>query len=210
MALQGQVAHRKKRIYACISGLLLFSTVMGVHVLFLHPAHAQPSEGNVLVAQAVLAYEAKRYDEALNLLTRARTHDPHNARGLYYLGLTQLALQHPDDAIEPLEAARQLQPSDVNVKYQLGVAYLAANRYDEASPLFEQVYQQEPNLDNLGYYVGLTRYRRKEYKPAVEAFDRGNVTDPNLQRLTTFYRGLALGRIGNDTGSYGRLPGPTT
>jgi tetratricopeptide (TPR) repeat protein len=196
MALQGQVAHQKKRINACISGLLLFITVMGVHVLFLHPALAQPSEGNVLVAQAVLAYEAKRYDEALNLLTRARTHDPHNARGLYYLGLTQLALQHPDDAIEPLEAARQLQPTDVNVQYQLGVAYLAANRYDEASPLFEQAYQQQPNMDNLGYYVGLTRYRRKEYKPAVEAFDRGTVTDPNLQRLATFYRGLALGVSG--------------
>jgi len=170
--------------------------LIGMQVYFPGSAQAQPSEGNVLVAQAVLAYESKRYDEALNLLTRARTHDPHNARGLYYLGLTQLALQHPDDAIEPLEAARQLHPTDVNVQYQLGVAYLTANRYDEASPLFEQAYQQDPGMDNLGYYVGLTRYRKKEYKPAVEAFDRGNVTDPNLQRLATFYRGLALGVSG--------------
>jgi hypothetical protein len=30
----------------------------------------------------------------------------------------------------------------------------------------------------------------------VEAFDRGNVTDPSLQRLSTFYRGLALGVTG--------------
>lgn len=196
MAFQGQGTRQTKKINTCISATLLFVMLIGMQVYFPGSAQAQPSEGNVLVAQAVLAYESKRYDEALNLLTRARTHDPHNARGLYYLGLTQLALQHPDDAIEPLEAARQLHPTDVNVQYQLGVAYLTANRYDEASPLFEQAYQQDPGMDNLGYYVGLTRYRKKEYKPAIEAFDRGNVTDPNLQRLATFYRGLALGVSG--------------
>lgn len=157
---------------------------------------AQPSEADVLVAQAVLAYEAKRYDEALDLLTRARTFDPQNVRGLYYIGLTELALQHPDKAIEPLESVRRLQPNDPNVQYQLGVAYFSASRYDEAAPLFESLYAQQPNIENLGYYVGLTRYRKKDYKSAVEAFDRGNVTDPSLQRLSTFYRGLALGVTG--------------
>jgi Tfp pilus assembly protein PilF len=165
-------------------------------VLVVDPVFAQPSEADVLVAQGVLAYEAKRYDEAVDLLTRARTFDPQNARGLYYLGLTELALQHPEKAIDPLESARQLQPNDPNVQYQLGVAYFAAGRYEEASPLFEALYAQQPNMENLGYYVGLTRYRKKDYKPAVEAFDRGNVSDPNLQRLAAFYRGLALGVTG--------------
>jgi Tfp pilus assembly protein PilF len=150
----------------------------------------------VLVAQAVLAYEDKRYEEALDLLTRARTYDAQNTRGLYYLGLTQLALQHPEEAIEPLEAAHRLQPGNSTIQFQLAVAYLSANRYDEAAPLFEQVYQQQPSMENLGYYVGLIRYRQKAYKPAVEAFDKANVTDPTLLRLTTFYRGLALGVSG--------------
>lgn len=191
-----QEDRRPNRVNTCICGLFIVLWVGGIHVLFLASAFAQQSDANVLVAQAVLAYEDKRYEEALDLLTRARTYDAHNTRGLYYLGLTQLALQHPEEAIEPLEAAHQLQPSDSNIQFQLAVAYFSANRYDEAGPLFEQVYQQQPNMENLGYYVGLIRYRQKAYKPAVEAFDQANVTDPTLQRLTTFYRGLALGVSG--------------
>lgn len=54
MALQGQGTHQKKRINACISGLLLIILVMGIHVLFFDPAFAQPSEGNVLVNRLYL------------------------------------------------------------------------------------------------------------------------------------------------------------
>ena len=161
-------------------------------------AAAEPlqAESDVLIAQGVVAYDEHRYEEALRLLSQAKERNPRDSRGLYYLGLTQLALKHPSEAIAALEAAKQLQPADATITYQLGVAYFTAGRYDEATPLLEQAYQANPSSENLGYYVGLSRYRQKNYKQAVEAFNATKTSDPNVQQLTRFYRGLALGVLG--------------
>ncbi len=157
---------------------------------------AKQGEADVLVAQAVLAYDNQQYQKALDLLKQAEELDPHDPRGLYYLGLTHQALKQPNQAIPPLEAVRQLRPNDEDVAYQLGVAYFSAGKYDEATPVLEEVYQKNPDTENLGYYVGLNRYRQKEYTQAVEAFDSSKTSDPNIQQLTSFYRGLALGVLG--------------
>ena len=157
---------------------------------------AKQGEADVLVAQAVLAYDNKQYQEALRLLKEAEELDPHDPRALYYMGLTYQALKQPNLAIPPLEAVHQLRPDDTDVAYQLGVAYFSAGKYDEATPLLEEVYQKKPDTENLGYYVGLNRYRQQEYQQAVEAFDTTKTSDPNIQQLTSFYRGLALGVLG--------------
>ncbi len=159
-------------------------------------ADTQLADSEVLVAQGVVAYDEKRYEDAQRLLAEARELNPQDARGLYYLGLTQLALKDPIEAVTALEAARELQPTDPTIGYQLGIAYFTAGQYDEATPLLEQAYQADPSSENLGYYVGLSRYRQKNYEQAVEAFNATKTTDSNLQQLTTFYRGLALGVLG--------------
>jgi tetratricopeptide (TPR) repeat protein len=159
-------------------------------------ADAQQAESEILVAQGVVAYDERRYDDALRLLSRSRELNPRDSRGLYYLGLTQLALKNPSEAVSALEAALQLRLTDPAISYQLGVAYFTAGRYDEAMPLLEQAFKADPSSENLGYYVGLGRYRQKDYKQAVEAFNATKTSDPNIQQLTRFYRGLALGVLG--------------
>lgn len=157
---------------------------------------AQQAESEVLIAQGVIAYDEHRYDDALHLLSRSRELNPQDPKGLYYLGLTHLALKNPPEAISALEAAKQLQPSDPAINYQLGVAYFTAGRYDEAHPLLEQAFKTDPSSENLGYYVGLGRYRQKNYKDAADAFKSNQSGDPGVQQLTRFYHGLALGVLG--------------
>lgn len=159
-------------------------------------AEIQQAESEVLIAQSVVAFDEHRYDDALRFLSRARELNPRDPRGLYYLGLTHLALKNPSEAISVLEAAKQLQPSDAAISYQLGVAYFTAGRYDKAHPLLEEAFKTDPSSESLGYYVGLGRYRQKNYKEAVEAFAANTTTDPDVVQLTRFYRGLALGVLG--------------
>lgn len=171
-------------------------TATGLDSLTSWAAEAHQAEAEVLVAQGVIAYDDHRYDDALRLLTRARELNSRDSRGLYYLGLTQLARKNPVEAISALEAASQLQPSDTTITYQLGIAYFTAGRYDDAAPLLEQAFKADPTSENLGYYVGLGRYRQKNYKEAVEAFKANQSGDVSVQQLTQFYRGLALGVLG--------------
>ncbi len=181
-------------LWAQIIVFLVVLNGLGISLSF--AADTQQADAEVLVAQGVIAYDEQRYEDARRLLSDAVKLNPEDARGLYYLGLTQLALKDPAEAVTALKAAQQLQPTDPAIGYQLGVAYFTAGQYDDATPLLEQAYQADPSSENLGYYVGLGRYRQKNYEQAVEAFNATNTTEPDLHQLTTFYRGLALGVLG--------------
>lgn len=165
-------------------------------VLLPAPAAAQQEEADVLVAQAVLAYEEKRYQDALAALQEALQADPENTDALYYTGLVRVALGQPEQAVEALEKARALHPADEAIQFQLGVVYFSLSKYDQAVPLLEAVFEKSPKLDGLGYYVGFMRYRTKNYQGALRAFRAGASADPNIQQLTLFYSGLALGILG--------------
>ncbi len=176
--------------------LSIFVTEMVAFPLTARAAESQQAEAEVLTSQGVIAYDDRRYDEALPLLTRAQALNPRDPRTLYYLGLIQLALKNPSAAVSALEQARQIQPSDPSIGSQLGIAYFSAGQYDQAAPLLEEAYKADPSSENLGYYVGLVRYRQKNYEGAVQAFGTAKTSDPNVQQLSRFYRGLALGVLG--------------
>ncbi len=159
-------------------------------------AGAQQSVADVYVAQAVLAYDEKRYDEALRLLREALQEDPNHIEALYYTGLVYIAQRTPELAINPLEKARVKAPNDLSILFQLGAAYFLLEQYDKAEPLLTQVFNQQPQIDSLGYYLGFMRYRKKDYQGALRAFAASTSTDPNIQQLTRFYTGLALAILG--------------
>jgi tetratricopeptide (TPR) repeat protein len=160
------------------------------------PAQAQQSEADVFVAQAILAYDARRYDEALSLLKEALAQDPKNVEALYYTGLVLMAQQKTEQAVEVLEKARALAPRDLSILFLLGVAYFALERYDQAEGPLTEVLNDRPQTEGVGYYVGLIRYRKKDYQGALKAFRGETSKNPNIQQLVKFYSGLTLAILG--------------
>ena len=181
---------------ALLLALDLLAANAGVLTATLGPAAAQQSEADVFVAQAILAYDARRYDEALSLLKEALAQDPNNVEALYYSGLTLMAQQKTDQAVEVLERAKARAPRDLSILFLLGVAYFALERYDQAEAPLTQVLNERPQTEGVGYYVGLIRYRKKDYQGALKAFRAETSQNPNIQQLVRFYSGLTLAILG--------------
>ena len=159
-------------------------------------ALAQTSEADVYVAQAVLEFDDKKYDAALENLRKALELEPDHVEALYFTGAVYAAQKRPDLAAPYLERARAKSLRDPSIAYQLGLVYFAQQQYDRAEPLLEEAFRANPDLDSLGYYVGFLRYRKKDYRGALAAFRDGRSSDPEIQQLTRFYTGLALGVLG--------------
>jgi tetratricopeptide (TPR) repeat protein len=176
-----------------IAGFLLATLLSPLVVI---PVHAQTTEADVYVAQAILDFDDKRYDEALKNLQEALKREPDHVEALYYVGVVNMALRRPSDAVPYLLRAQTRSPTDPSIAFQLGLAYFAQQRYDEAEPLLERVFRADPTIDGLSYYVGFMRYRKKDYRGALAAFRVGRTADPQLAQLTRFYAGLALGFLG--------------
>jgi Tfp pilus assembly protein PilF len=150
----------------------------------------------VRTAEAILAYDAGRYPDALRLLQEAFQSAPNNVETLYYLGLTHLAMKNSALAVEPLEKARGLAPADRTIRYQLATAYFMLERYDKAEPLLAQLFDEQPQMENVGYYLGYIRYHKKDYQGALRALTTGTSRDPTIQQLTRFYTSLTLVSLG--------------
>lgn len=165
---------------------------------FLHAAlvAAQGAEADVFVSQAILYFEDKQYEAALQELREALASDPTHLQALYYSGLVLMAQLKYDEAIEHLERAQAKAPADLAVTYQLGMAYYSRERYDKAEPLLARVLSERPETENLGYYVGLLRYRQKRYQDALQAFKAETSRDQNIRQLTRFYTGLTTAILG--------------
>jgi Tfp pilus assembly protein PilF len=159
-------------------------------------ALAQTTEADVYVAQAILDFDEKNYQDAIRNLEEALKREPDHVEALYYMGVVHMALRRPEEAVRYLTRAQSKSPQDNSIAFQLALAYFAQQRYEAAEPLFERVYKADPTIEGLGYYVGFIRYRKKDYRGALEAFRRGRTTDPQLQQLTRFYTGLSLAVLG--------------
>jgi len=170
-----------------------------VLALFIGTAAAQPTAADVYVEQAVLDFDEKRYEQALDNLRRALEAEPAHREALYYTGVVHMARGRPEQAIPFLERALAQSGDNVPIMLQLGLAHFARQDYDRAQPLLERVFRADRTLDGVGYYVGFLRYRSRDYRGALAAFRGGRVSSPELQQLTRLYTGLALAASGLPT-----------
>jgi Tfp pilus assembly protein PilF len=155
-----------------------------------------PSVSDVYVDRGILAYDSRQYAEALQNLLEALSQDPENVNALYYVGLTQMALDRPGAAVEPLQKAQALAPGDGDVQFQLAVAYFTLQQYDLAEPTFRQLYTRDPKRHNLGYYLGFMEYRKQNYREALRLFRANVPSDESFSQLNRFYAGLCLSALG--------------
>ena len=186
--------------FSLVTPMVLIAVLWGTPTVW-----AQRGDANVQAARAAIAYDDKRYDEALAILNKVLTLDPRHERGLFYKGLVYLAQEKPQEAIGPLETVYQLKPGDLDIQHHLGIAYFSVGEYDKARNLLTPIFEQNPDKENLGYYVGFLQYREKHYGDAVEAFDQNQTSNPDIRQLNGFYRGLALGVLGLPDEALGEL-----
>lgn len=157
---------------------------------------AEPT--GVYIDRGILAYDDKKYAEALQNFQEALRIDPENAEARYFVGITHLALDQVDEAIGHLEKARQLDPADLDIAFNLGVAHFTKGAYDGAQAHFTFVHGKEPRRDNLGYYLGFIHFNRKEYEKALGYFEGNVSTDVRFQQQNRFYTGLTKHHLGRD------------
>ncbi len=173
------------------------TTVLQLIVLACPPeVRAQQSAADVLIAEAILALDEKRYPEALNIVAQAVQISPNHPEALYYKGLILMAQENLDEAIVVLGQARALAPDNISITFQQGVAYFSKGDYDQAEPPLTRVFIELPFTPNVSYYIGFLRYRKQDYQGALEAFHSGTSKDDRILQLTHFYSGLALAILG--------------
>jgi tetratricopeptide (TPR) repeat protein len=155
-----------------------------------------PKHVKSLVNASRLFIDQKRYDDAVDRLTRAAEVDPESAEVQRLLGRTYHVQGKTEESIEAYEHAIDLNEDDAWSMNNLGLVLLEAKRIDEALPLFLRAVELKKNVAEFQNNLGLALEQTGSFGAAADAFGKALLLDPrfteakqNLARVEPFRTG---------------------
>jgi tetratricopeptide (TPR) repeat protein len=144
----------------------------------------------------VFAYEERNFIESQDLLLKAISLDPENARINFYLGRVYVKLGQLDASAHHLSTAFLTDPKIPGLTYFLGILYQEKKDYEKALQKFQKVSAQEPSNVLAIYYSGVNLYKLKRYAAAVESLEKAATMSPTIAGNGYYYSGICNYQLG--------------
>jgi tetratricopeptide (TPR) repeat protein len=128
--------------------------------------HPTLALGYVALAQTFM--KEGNDQEALKILTEARTVVPRDFALEYVFGLVSFQLGLQQQALDAFRAAREMSPTVVEPHFQLGLLYMKMQQWKGAQEEFEQVLKLDPRNAATYYQLSRTYQRLGETAKAQE------------------------------------------
>ena len=103
--------------------------------------------GKAYLKNGVQALSEKRYQEAVQALLRAKTHDPNNGYVNYNLAEAYLFEKRYAEAEKELTAAGAQLSNNAGVFTRLGLVYERQNKHDQALTAYRKAYELDPSKE---------------------------------------------------------------
>ena len=124
---------------------------------------------NVVLDDAVQAYNEQRWDDAIGLATQVLDGDPDNLDALEVFGLARFQIGQTDHAITALEFCVERAPGNPRFVGNLGELYRAAGRLDDAVKMLTLACQLQPGSLSLLEAAAMTCLDLGEVEGAIRA-----------------------------------------
>lgn len=132
-----------------------------------------------------IAFEEKRWDEAIAGFRRALLYNPSFEQAYFDLATAQIAAGKPEEGIATLESLRKKKPANFVVEYLLATAYYEQKNYSQAVLHFaaaETIARVvETNRLNTAFYfqLGATHERNGDRGEAAKYFEKSIALAPD-------------------------------
>ncbi len=130
---------------------------------------AQPDHADALHLLGVTAYQAGRYEVAVDLIGRATAVNPQVAAYHYHLGLALKDQDKKEDSAAAFRTALRLEPTYVEALNNLGILLKDQGRLEEAIALFGAALQIKPDCPEVLNSLGLALKEQGKLNAAIGA-----------------------------------------
>ena len=155
-----------------------------------------PRHVKSLVNLSRVFIDQKRYDEAVDRLTRASQIEPESTDVYRLLGRTYHAQHQTDEAVEAYRRAIELDERDAWSMNNLGLLLLESKRADEALPLLAGAVELRKDVPEFHNTLGMALEHTGRFTAATTAYTDALTADPtyekakqNLARVEAVKRG---------------------
>ena len=155
----------------------------------------QPTRRDMLLAEAVRAYQAARFREASAACRQLLALDRRDVAALHLTGLLALQAGRNDTAVEVLTAAIRVSDQISDLHGALAEALQRLDRLDEAVAHYQRALALDPSYLDALYNYGNVLLKLRRYDDAVVHYDRALVLAPQFAEAFN-NRGHALFELG--------------
>jgi tetratricopeptide (TPR) repeat protein len=141
-----------------------------------------PQHVKSLVNLSRVFIEQKRYDDALDRLTRAAEIDPESTQVHRLLGRTYLTQGKKDEAEAAYRRAIELNELDAWSMNNLGLLLIETQRADEALPLLVKAVELRQEVPAFHNNLGMALEHTGRFKAAAEAYKGALAADPGYEK----------------------------
>jgi tetratricopeptide (TPR) repeat protein len=141
-----------------------------------------PHHTKSLVNLSRVFIDQKRYDEAVDRLTRASEIEPESSDIYRLLGRTYAALRKTDDAVDAYRRAIELDERDAWSMNNLGLLLLESKRADEALPLLANAVELRKDVPEFHNNLGMALEHTGRFTAAATAYTDALTADPSYEK----------------------------
>jgi len=141
-----------------------------------------PSHVKTLVNYSRLFIEQKRYDEAIERLTRAAEAEPESMVVYRLLGRTYQAKGETDEAMKAYARAIEVNDLDAWSMNNLGLLLLETQRFDEAVTWFTKAVDVRPSVPSFHNNLGMALEHTGRFRAAATAYHDALAADPGYAK----------------------------
>jgi predicted O-linked N-acetylglucosamine transferase (SPINDLY family) len=137
-----------------------------------------PNHFDALHLLGTLESQAKNFQQAETLLSRAVAADPQSAQAQLNRGVALNGLQRYEEARESYQRAIALRPDYAVALFNLGNVCRTLNRLDEAVESYDKAIAAKADFADAWYNRGLVLSQLSRLAGAIESFDRALAINP--------------------------------
>ncbi len=149
-------------------------------------------------ADGIKALDAKQYDTAVELFTKAVTADPKDYAPRFHLALAFSLLGNDAQAIPHYNAALELKPGLYEAELNLGISLLRTKDADGAIPFLKHATEQKPKELQPALYLASALFEKGQWNEAEAAYKTALSLDAQ-SAASALGLGQALARQGRRT-----------
>lgn len=150
-----------------------------------------PSQQANYLERGVAELKEENYEEAVDVLKKAREHDPNSSVAAFYLGTAYKKIQDYKEARVHLKDAMTLSPAVKEAVMELADVLYQLGNIDEALEKLEMAEREGIAPAQTAFLKGLVLVKQGKNNEAIESFKKAKSTDNELATSADYQIGVA-------------------
>lgn len=147
-------------------------------------------QGSPLLKEGIEQYNRENYEEAIEILTKARAEAPSSADAALFLGLAYRQINDIPNAFRHFSDAVNLKPLSDNAIVEMIEASTLLEKPDLANKWIAVAEEHKVYPSRVAFLKGAARAKEKRYEEAIAAFEKAKQLDPAYTQSADFQIGV--------------------